>query len=973
MNALSEEGTARRPDGSRLLVVEDDAVVARDVKRTLESMGYEVVDTVRKGEWAVNAAREHRPDLVLMDIRLAGDMDGVEAAGTILEELGVPVVYLTAFADEETRTRVRETTPFGYVVKPFTERELKTTVEVALVRHRMEKKLQAERAELSERVKEQSCLYDVLRILHDEARELDERLQAVVDRIPAGWKHPGVTVARLELEGRTYRSERFSPPTRSLRAPIEFHGETVGEIEVGYLEERPDEDIGPFLVEERRLLDEISDRTADELESTEIQRRFRQMAETIEEVFWLRDPANEEMLYVSPAFETIWGRSVEELYEDPQVWIEAIHPDDRDRIVDRLLRDRAPDFEAEYRIVRPDGEVRWIRDRGFPVVDEDGTVYRVAGVAEDVTEERRARRESERQKRTLSRILDTAAEGILLTDAEGNFEYANPAAEEILGLEPGAIDQRSYRDPRWEICGPDGGPFSEERLPVARVLRNGEAVMGVEHGVMRPDGTRIVLSVNAKPLNDADGRLTGVVASVRDVTEQKRFEAELQRRALHDYLTDLPNRALFRDRLDHALARADRHGERLAVLFVDLKRFKVVNDSLGHDAGDLVLREVARRLAGAIREQDTVARAGGDEFTVLLEGVADEQTAVEVAERLAQVFQAPVSVDGREVPMEASIGVALHGGGAGLEVSGSELIRRADAAMYRAKELPGTRCAVADPQADASQPARLEREARLRQALEEGRIQTFYQPIYSLATGHIRGVEALARWHEPDLGDVSPGAFIPLAEETGLIISLGEQQLERACRQLQEEGYAGGATGEPLRLHVNLSARQLEDPDVVGRTSKILERTGFPPSRLCLEITESAAMRKPEAVEQLKEIGVDLAIDDFGTRYSTLSQLRRLRVDALKIDRTFIDGLPEDRRDRAIVETILTLGRTLEMDIVAEGIEREDQLELLRSLNCDEAQGFHLARPQPAEELRELLMREADARGRPEGPEAPGA
>ena len=1080
-SAPSVEGEAR------LLVVEDDAVVRSDLGRSLESMGYRIAATARSGEEAVASARQDPPDLALMDIRLDGEMDGIETGEILLDELDVPVIYLTAYADDETRRRVRETTPYGYVVKPYDERDLQTAVEVALLRHRLESRLQRERARLAERVKEQSCLHDVSRILHDDDRPLARRLRDVVQRIPAGWQYPGVTAARLEVGAVEVATDDFRPAGKGLTSPIEDEGERLGEIAVHYLEERPEEDIGPFLVEEQRLLDGIAervevevrrarthrraDRLVDILQSTsdlvgtataeletlwvnrpgrrmlgipadedlrgvsveaystgeafekirseglpaarregvwegetalltrkgeeipvsqvviahrseggevayfstiardisdrkeaerrirESERRLRQMAEAIEEVFWLRDPASREMLYVSPAFEEIFGRPVEELYEEPRLWLRQVHPDDRDRVRRAAFGGEDFGFEEEFRIVRPDGEVRWIRDRGFPVETADGEVRRVAGVARDVTDERSARRASEEQRRTLARILETAAEGILLTDAEGDFEYANPAAGEILGLEEEVVAGRSYRDPDWNICAPDGGPFPSEQLPVARVLRTGEPVTGIEHGVERPDGSRVVLSVDAAPLIGADGELTGVVASIRDVTRQKEFEDQLQRRALHDYLTDLPNRALFRDRVEQALERVARSGDPVAVCFLDLRRFKVVNESLGHEAGDRVLQEVAGRLRRVVRGEDTVARAGGDEFTVLLEGVGDEEGVEEAARRLAGVFGEPIRVGDDEIPMDASIGIAVHRPGSDGEVGVSELVRRADAAMYRARERPGTGFELAGAGEEAAPSARLERETRLRRALEEDRIRTVYQPIYAAGSGEIRGVEALARWTDEELGRVSPGVFIPLAEETGLIVRLGELQLERACRQLLEEDFAGPDGDGPVRLHVNLSARQLEDPDMVRRVRDILGRTGFPPSRLCLEITESAAMRQPDVVDRLKEVGVELALDDFGTRYSTLSQLRRLKADALKIDRTFVDGMVDDDRDRAIVETILTLGRSLGLTVVAEGVEEPEQLDLLREMGCEEAQGFLLARPGGEDRLREEIGR----------------
>ncbi len=703
------EASPAGDEAARLLLVEDDGIVLRDLSRSMEAAGHRVVATARTGEGAVEAARGHRPDLALMDVRLDGDMDGVEAGSVLLDEMDLPVVYLTAYADPETRRRVRRTAPFGYVVKPYDERDLQTAVEVALLRSRLETRL------------------------------------------------------------------------------------------------------------------------------------------------------------------------------------------------------------------------------------------------------RRTRRAAEERGRMLERILDTTAAGILLTDPEGRFEYANPAAERILGLERSAIGDRSYRDPDWGICAPDGGPFPDEQLPVARVLRTGEAVTDVEHGVEHADGGRVVLSVNAAPLEDPDGGLTGVVASIRDVTDRKEFEAQLEHRALHDYLTGLPNRALFRDRLEQTLHRVRRTGERLAVGFLDLKRFKVVNDSLGHEAGDRVLKEVARRLEAAVRAEDTVARVGGDEFTVLLARLEGGEEAEEVGRRITEAFADPIGVGPESVPMEASLGLVLHDPAEHPDADASGLVRCADAAMYRARERPGTAHVLATSDETAPESARLERETRLRRALEEGDVGTVYQPLFATGSGELRGVEALARWRDEELGDVPPGTFIPLAEETGLIARLGEQQLERACREVLDGELSSAGSDGPLRLHVNFSARQLEDPDVTERIRRILERTGFPPDRLYLEITESAAMRQPEIVDELTELGVLLALDDFGTRYSTLSQLRRLSTDALKIDRTFVDGLVEDDRDCAIVETILTLGRSLGLDVVAEGVESEEQLAMLRDLGCGEAQGFHLGRPQPPAELRASL------------------
>lgn len=588
------------------------------------------------------------------------------------------------------------------------------------------------------------------------------------------------------------------------------------------------------------------------------------------------------------------------------------------------------------------------RDMALAAVREGAQDYLIKGELDPELLARSVRYalERKRSERQLVQILDTVADGILFTDPEGEFAYANPAAEEILGLRKSAITGRTYRDPRWKICAPDGGPFEDEELPVARVLDSGEPVSEVEHGVERPDGSLIILRVNAAPMHNDRGELEGVVASIRDVTEQKEFEAQLEHRALYDHLTELPNRILFQDRLGHALHRAARTGDSLAVLFIDLKRFKVINDSMGHDAGDQVLVEIGDRLRSSVRDQDTVSRLGGDEFTLLLEDIQRSGNARDVVERIVETLREPVDLGRSQVTVDASIGVALHDGEENPEaVEASELVQRADRAMYRAKEKPGTNWAVAESGDEEGGDTRLERETRLRAVLEEGELRTVYHPIYDLSSGAVRGVEALARWTDPEIGSIPPGDFIPLAEETGLIVDLGEQQLERACAEMLSDAITVPDAGQPLHLNVNMSARQLEDPKLVERVRRILEKTGFPPARLYLEVTESAAMREPGAVEGLKGLGVGLAVDDFGTRYSTLGQVKRLTVDELKIDRSFVDGLPDDEKDRAIVKTVVTLATSLGLRVVAEGIETEGQLAAVRELGCQAGQGFLLSKP----------------------------
>jgi diguanylate cyclase (GGDEF)-like protein len=438
------------------------------------------------------------------------------------------------------------------------------------------------------------------------------------------------------------------------------------------------------------------------------------------------------------------------------------------------------------------------------------------------------------------------------------------------------------------------------------------------------------------------------------IAERKRAEEALEHQAFHDALTGLPNRALFADRLEHALARADRQGKAVAVLFLDLDNFKVVNDSLGHAQGDALLVAVAERLRACLRIEDTGARLGGDEFTVLLEDVAGEAEAIAVAERIASALCVPVTLQGREVVVSASIGVALghaHGGN-------KDLLREADLAMYRAKTSGKARCALFNPDLETRAVERLEMETDLRRALANDEFRVHYQPIVSVVDEGIVGVEALVRWEHPSRGLVQPLAFIPVAEETGLIIPIGRWVLEQACQQahLWQQQHP---RANPLTVSVNLSARQLQAPNLIADVARALQLSGLAPEALELEITESVIMQDAEATDAtlhaLKAIGVRLAIDDFGTGYSSLSYLKRFPVDTLKIDRSFVDGLGHDSQDTAVVHSVAALARALDLSVTGEGVETRAQHTLLKQIGCERSQGFLYAKPAAAAEISVIL------------------
>ncbi|MFN8558042.1 MAG: EAL domain-containing protein [Dehalococcoidia bacterium] len=456
----------------------------------------------------------------------------------------------------------------------------------------------------------------------------------------------------------------------------------------------------------------------------------------------------------------------------------------------------------------------------------------------------------------------------------------------------------------------------------------------------------------------------------RDVTHRRAVEDQLAGLAFHDPLTGLPNRALFADRLDHALRRCQRYDEQIAVLFLDLDRFKVINDSLGHAAGDTLLVTVAERLRASVRPGDSVARFGGDEFTVLLESIVDPRDAVRVAERILDALRRPVTLEGREVVVNGSIGLTLHGPGAGRRATDeppgpaadptgpADLLREADVALYRAKAAGRSRVMVYDPAMSARAVEQLDLEADLRQALERQELRLVYQPMIDLITGRIRGMEALVRWFHPVRGLASPAEFIPLAEETGLILPMGRWVLAEACRQART-WQQRLPDGDGLVMSVNLSAREFQSPDLVAAVAATLLESGLDPACLELEITESALMDDAPATVQtlnaLKTLGVRLALDDFGTGYSSLSYLRSFPVDRLKIDRSFISGLSSDDGIMSIVLAVTRLAHALGMEVTAEGIETAAQLACSKAVYADHGQGYYFSRPLDSELMTALL------------------
>jgi diguanylate cyclase (GGDEF)-like protein/PAS domain S-box-containing protein len=656
--------------------------------------------------------------------------------------------------------------------------------------------------------------------------------------------------------------------------------------------------------------------------------------------------------YVSPGVRTTLG------YESNQLigrhHSELLPLED----VANALAEMAPLFESPGMVMRvsfrhrhADGSIRQFRGVARNLLH----VPAVAGIvvnATDVTEHLKA----EQMLRQMTAVIESSADAIFGVTLDGRITSWNRASGELSGL------------PTEEALGSQFARlFEVERADEAGSLlagvREGEVLRDHQTVWRRQEGSVVHVSCTVSPVRDDRGEVVGMSVIAQDTTERQRAAQALRHATLHDRLTRLPNRELLMDRLRTALAQAARRGARVALLCLDLDSFKDVNDSLGHATGDLVLAEMAARLAGAVRVGDTVARFGGDELAIVRE-TSDEEETSRFAARVSECLTEPMELeDGSELFVTACIGVAIARSGTVAE----DLVREADVALYRAKDRGRAAIEFFDEDLRSRARSRVDLGASLRRALERGELYLVHQPVVTLGDVALCGSEALIRWAHPDRGVISPLDFIPLAEETGLIVPVGEWVLSEALRQiaLWRQRFPRMS---PYSIAVNLSARQLASPDLVASVARALESSGVPPDSVHLEITESTLLSQVasnlDTLRLLRDLGVHLAVDDFGTGYSSLSYLRQLPIDSLKIDRSFIDGLGVDPHDDAIVEAVIGLARVLELNVVAEGVETRRQLEVLKEMGCRMGQGFLFSEPLGPEAMESLLIGASAANGR---------
>jgi len=653
-------------------------------------------------------------------------------------------------------------------------------------------------------------------------------------------------------------------------------------------------------------------------------------------------------VYWSDETYRIYGHEPGKLVPTVDKLMEIVHPDDRELVRKSIgaafQKDRP--YAFEHRIVRPDGEKRFVNHQAKVYFDDEGELQRMVGTLQDITKRKQAEealRESEERYRA---VVAESVESIFLSDLSTyRILESNVALQNMLGYTSEELRGMSLYD-----------LIAKDRESIDRNTRRtqrGEGYFIGERRYRHKDGSLVNVEVSATRIPYGDEEASCCI--VRDITERKALEEQLRHQAFHDSLTGLPNRTLFLDRVEHAIARARRRSGSVAILFVDLDNFKCINDTLGHHVGDELLIAVSDRLLTSRRPEDTVARLGGDEFAILLEETVPRSDAIRVAERITEKLQVPFTLEGHEVFVTCSIGIGF--GDSGQDRS-EELIRNAAVAMHRAKQDGKAWYQPFDEGMDAQMQERLRLENDLRRALKREEFVVHYQPVVRLDSEQILGMEALVRWEHPEQGLVTPDKFVPLAEELGLIVPIGEWVLREACRQVREwqERYPAD---QPLRISVNLSARELQHPTLVEVIKEALREAELDPRLLTLEITESAVLKDEEhnidALRRLGDLGIRFALDDFGTGYSSLAYLKRLPVDLLKLDRSFVETLGEDVEAEILLSGVISIASGLGLYVLAKGVETPEQLARVRSLGCVLAQGYYFSQPLSSEGAMKLL------------------
>jgi diguanylate cyclase (GGDEF)-like protein/PAS domain S-box-containing protein len=938
----------------KVLIVEDNHLVAEDLRLKLDNYNYNVLGIVANGLAAIESAAHLCPDVVLMDIILDGAMDGIQAAEIIRKLYDIPVIYLTAHTDQAMLDRAKVTEPLGFLMKPCDSHDLHATLTLA-----------CHKAEI-ERHRQEICLLDATVVSLSDALVAWGQDGKIIRVNQALTKLLGITADTL-LGSDVLESIKLSSVdtgqlvTRDLIHSVEHFGELKDEQDLllkcrslppvavrvcgNKIEDDRDQCFGHLL-----LIHDDTERKQKDMALKDSEFRFRQLVNHLECMFCLCETQTGRLSQLNRVYEKIFGRPLQDTLTKDELFLDNTYPQDLEIAQSMMNSIRAhQQCEAMFRIVRPDGGTRWLQVRSYPVNDpSSGEVYRLAFIIEDVTE----RKVAENALRQYARIFENTAEGIMVTDPGLKIVAVNEAFTTITGY---SMDEVLSMTPKILSSGQHDDVFYKSIWDSIKVFGTwqGEIFNRRKNGEIYPEW----LSIST--IHDDQGNLLNYFAIFSDISHIKKSQEELNRLAHYDHLTGLANRLLLNARLEHAIEQADRNNEKIAVLLLDLDRFKSINDTLGHAIGDQLLVQVAGRLKACLREEDTLARQGGDGFIIVFENLKSWKDALWLAEKILTSFEKPFELNEQEVIITASVGISVYPDDA-REVS--ILIKQADLAMYKAKKQGKNRHVFYTDDLSGNSVHNLTLATQMRQGLEHDEFILHYQPQVSLETGHLTGFEALIRWRHPTQGLIMPSGFIPLAEDSGFIEKIGEWALYEACRQFKAWQIN---RNNSFIVAVNLSAVQFIYSDIVTTVQNILAQTGLEGQFLELEITETSLMYHEEQVldklRRLKALGISLAVDDFGTGYSSLSYMKDFPIDKLKIDRSFVKNLPEDRQNSAIAKAIIAMAKSLGLTVIAEGAETDGQRDFFIANGCDEIQGYLFCKPLSANEIEDQIFDKAKA------------
>ncbi|CAD6879633.1 diguanylate cyclase/phosphodiesterase (GGDEF & EAL domains) with PAS/PAC sensor(s) [Methylomonas albis] len=808
---------------SKILIVEDEGIIAMDIRRQLEDFGYEVVATAFSGGQAITLAEQSQPDLVLMDIVLKGEMDGISAAHAISETLRIPVIFLTAYSDPDTLRRAQATGAYGYLIKPFRPDELHASIEVALYKRQLEQKLK------------------------DSEQWFAKTLHCISDAV-------------IATDGAG--NIRFMNP--------------VAEAAIGL-----------------------------DLEHAK--------GTSVEQLMTLLNQSNRAVME-NPVPKTLKSRQVTSM-------------------------------DCATLLVNQSGHEFPVEDGAAPILDDDGSLLGAVMVFRDISERRRMEKLLRESEERFHSAFDLASIGMALIALDGGFLQVNNSLMDIFGYSKPELLQANLQM-LTHAENTDNAMALRLRQLLADELPSFQIEIECYHKIV---GKVVWALLSGSLVRNSDGEPQYFILQIQDITNRKFAEQQLLYLANHDPLTGLLNREQFHNRLTKALAAVQRYDTKLALMYLDLDRFKLINDTLGHRLGDLLLQSVSDRLRTSIRAQDILARLGGDEFIILLSDINKIDDAARVAEKTIDMLTQSYTLEGNNIVVTASIGISIYPDDG---KDSHTLLMNADAAMYLAKERGKNNYQFYTLAMTERSLERMTIERGLRRALANNELRVHYQPQIDLASGLATCVEALVRWQHPEWGLVYPDRFIGVAEETGLIVPIGAWVLSTACKQVKSWHEHDGPFSA---VAVNLSARQFLENNLYQTVKQTLVETGLNPSALELEITESAVMQDPEntlkVLQQLRELGVTLSIDDFGTGYSSLTYLRRFPVQSVKIDQTFVADISNDEGCRTLVSAIIALTHELKLNVIAEGVETEEQLAFLSKQRCDSLQGYIFSRPETSATL----------------------